>query len=76
MRRATHDDVDVREREIARLQAELAALRPWAEIGARVLRGKWYIQNHFMMCCHRMDWEDHSPLCEIPALKTDVEAGT
>lgn len=57
--------------EIAELQAELAALRPWAEVGKRAVREHWYLATRDMLCCHRWYGDGHAPDCLLAQLEAD-----
>lgn len=61
--------------KIAHLQAELAALKPWAEVGKRAVHLYWWWHDdsepyHCLMC---MTAHDHAPDCSIPSLLAQLE---
>lgn len=65
-----HDCLD----EVTRLEAELAALRPWAEFGRRVVNERWYLEDGVYGCCYGTRQKGHDPDCPIPALLAQLEA--
>lgn len=70
---------------IAELEAELATLRPWADIGKRAVREEWFFQTFDddgwditkCMVCNKVQQQwpgGHAPDCPIPALLKQLEA--
>jgi len=53
-------------------QAELTALRPWAEIGKRAVDERWF-DAPYLPCCQRSGDIGHAPDCLIPALLAQLE---
>lgn len=76
---------DAQAARIADLEAEIAALRPWARIGKRAIAEHWHVVditgdgwiNH-LRCCGAQAWGEtdavHAPDCPIPALLAQLEA--
>lgn len=68
------------EERVADQAAELAAMRPWAEVGKRAVRERWYrggdkIRIDCFWCGATELWrETHDPDCPIPDLIARLEA--
>ena len=65
--------------ENRRMKAELAALRPWAEIGKQAIDERWYWGDESGMCgcCvegENFDDNTHDGDCPIRALLAELEA--
>lgn len=71
--------------QVERLQAELAALRPWAALGERAIREEWFYLTYDddeewnvtqCLACKKILLESpigHTPDCPIPALLAQLE---
>ena len=60
------------QRERDALKAEVAAMRPWADFGRRVLNERWYLEDGVYGCCYGSRKKGHDPDCivgELLALK-------
>ena len=71
--RGLQDAVAEVQRERDALRAELAAMKPWAELGRRVVKERWYLEDGVYGCCWGNRAKGHDPDCPVRPLLAQLE---